>query len=94
MGLTYILLSIWMMGISVLTLFEGIYKSQGILYDAKDNDLLMSLPINKSTILFVRIVKLILFQILYNLIFMLPAIGVYIYFENPSISFYLITFVC
>jgi ABC-2 type transport system permease protein len=91
LNLTYIMLSIWMLGISSLTLFEGIYKSQGLLYDAKDNDLLMSLPITKKDILAVRIVKLILFQIVYNLLFLLPAFSVYIYFTHPNLSFYLIS---
>ena len=91
-NLTYIMLSMFIFIISIITLIEGIYKSQGILFEAKDNDLLFSLPISKKKILFVRIFKLMLFQYLYNLIFLLPAIIVYIYFEHPDINFYLISF--
>ena len=91
-NLTYIMLSMFIFIISIITLIEGIYKSQGILFDSKDNDLLFSLPISKKKILFVRIFKLMLFQYLYNLMFLLPAIGVYIYFEHPGINFYLISF--
>ena len=90
-NLTYIMLSMFIAMVSIITLFEGIYKSQGILFEAKDNDLLFSLPIPKTKILFVRIFKLILFQYLYNLMFLLPAFVVYIYFEHPSINFYLIS---
>lgn len=92
-NLTYIMLSMFIFIISIITLIEGIYKSQGILFETKDNDLLFSLPISKKKILFVRIFKLMLFQYLYNLMFLLPTIGVYIYFEHPGINFYLISFI-
>ena len=90
-NLTYIMLSMFIMVVTVLTFIEGIYKSQGILFEAKDNDLLFSLPIKKSQILFVRIFKLLLFQYIYNLMFLLPAYVVFIYFEHPGVSFYLLS---
>lgn len=90
-NLTYIMLTLFIILTTILTLVEGIYKSQGILFDAKDNDLLFSLPIEKSKILFVRIFKLLSFQFLYNALFMIPAYIVYIYYEHPGISFYLIS---
>ena len=92
-NLTYIMLTIFVILTSFLTLIEGIYKSQGILFDARDNNLLFSLPISKANILFVRIFKLTAFQILYNSLFMIPAIAVYAVFEMPSISFYVISFI-
>lgn len=91
MHLTYIMLTMFMLLVNIITFMEGIYKSQGILFDAKDNNLLFSLPIKKSQILFIRILKLIVFQILYNLMFLLPAFIVYSYYEHPSLSFYLIS---
>ena len=89
--LTFIMLSMFIAVVTILTFIEGIYKSQGILFEAKDNDMLFSLPIKKSTILFVRIFKLILFEYIYNLMFILPAFAIYIYFENPGVGFYLIS---
>ena len=80
MNLTYIMLSMFMAVVTMLTFIEGIYKSQGILFEAKDNDMLFSLPIRRSTILFVRVFKLILFEYIYNLMFILPAFVIYIYF--------------
>ena len=53
--------------------------------------MLFALPIEKSKILFVRIFKLLSFQFLYNALFMIPAYIVYIYYEHPGISFYLIS---
>lgn len=90
-NLTYIMLTLFIMLTAIITIIEGIYKTQGILFEAKDNDLLFSLPINKSKILFTRIFKLISFQFLYNALFMVPALFVYICYEKPGISFYIIS---
>ena len=56
--LTYIVLTIFIMVTSLLTIIEGVYKSQGILFEARDNELLFSLPITQSKIFFIRIVSL------------------------------------
>ncbi len=90
-NLTYIILTIFIMVTSLFTLVEGVYKSQGILFEAKDNDLLFSLPITKSKIFFTRIFKMISFQVLYNSLFMIPAIAVYAMYEKPSAYFYLLS---
>lgn len=92
-NLTYIILTIFMMVTSLLTIIEGVYKSQGILFEAKDNDLLFSLPISKSKIFFTRVFKLISFQFLYNSLFMLPAIVVYAMYEKTNISFYILSLI-
>ena len=92
-NLTYIMLNMFFFLVTILAFIEGIYKSQGILFEAKDNDLLLSLPIKRSTILFSRIFKLLLFEYLYNLLILIPAFIVYIYYEHPSINFYLISII-
>lgn len=93
MHLTYIMLTMFIVATVLLTIIEGIYKSQGMLFDVKDNDLLFSLPIKKSNILFSRMLKLIAFQYLYNSVFILPALATYIMFEKPGIMFYLVSIV-
>ena len=90
-NLTYIMISMFIIFVTIITFIEGIYKSQGILFNSKDEGLLFSLPIKKSQILFVRILKLNVFQYIYNLMFLLPAFIVYIYFEKPGIIFYLLS---
>ncbi len=90
-NLSYLLLVLALVIPVVLTLVEGIYKSQGILFDSKDNDLLFSLPIDKKTIILVRLIKMYIFQLLYSLLFILPAYFIYIYFERPNIYFYFIS---
>ena len=77
--------------ITIMTFVEGIFKSQSILFDCKDNELLFSLPIKKRTLLFIRIMKLLIFEYIFNLMFLLPTYIVYIYFEHPGISFYILS---
>ena len=91
--LTYISLSLIFIVTSFITLFEGILKSQSILFDCKDNDILFSLPIKKSTILFIRIIKLLLFEYIFNLMILLPTYVVYIILEMPGIEFYLLSII-
>ena len=92
-NLTYIMLTFAMIVPCLFTLIEGIYKTQGILFETKDNNLLFALPIKKSRIIFARLFKLYVFQYLYNLLFILPAYIIYIYFEHPALSFYIISFI-
>ena len=92
-GLTYIMLTIAMLVPTIFTVIEGIYKSQGLLFESRDNELLLSLPIKKSKIIFVKLFKFLAFQYLYNLLFLLPAFILYIYFDKPPISFYFISIV-
>lgn len=89
--LTFVVLSLVLTFISLMTFIEGVNKSQSILFDCKDNDLLFSLPIKKNTIIFIRIIKLLLFEYIFNLMFLLPTFITYIIFEHPSIDFYLLS---
>jgi ABC-2 type transport system permease protein len=90
LNLTYILISIWLILIFVFIVFETSYKAQSYLFEGKDNDLLLSLPVPKRYILLVRIIKLFVFEMLFACLFLLPAIAVYAYFEHPALGFYLI----
>ena len=90
---TYLILSLSIFGVSILALFEGIYKSQNILFDCKDNDLLFSLPISRESILFVRIVKLLVFEFIFNIMFLVPTFIVYSMFESVDINFYIMSII-
>ncbi len=87
----YVLLSVFAFGITLLTFIEGIYKTGSLLFGCKDDDLLLSLPIKRSTVLFIRILKFYIFELLYNSIFLLPIIIVYGFFHTGSIITYIIT---
>lgn len=78
--------------VSVMTLMEGIYKSGSLLFSCKDDNLLFSLPIKKTTVLFVRIFKFYVFEVVYNALFLLPAIIVYATHITVDWTYYLTSF--
>ena len=90
-NMTYVILEISIIFPSVLTLLEGVYKSQSIMFESKDTELLFSLPISKRMIVFTRVIKLYTFQLLYSLLFSIPGVAIYAYYEKPTPYFYAIT---
>lgn len=91
--LEFVLLTLFATSISLLTLIEGIYKSNSLLFNCKDDDLLFSLPIKKRSILFIRILKLYVFEFLYNSMFLLPAIIIYATKTSPNWTYYLVSII-
>ncbi len=89
MNLGYLILATATMGISLMTIIEGIYKSGPLLFNCKDDQLLLSLPIKRRTVLFVRILKLYIFELLYNSMFLLPVMVAYIRWGNVNPTYYL-----
>ena len=87
----YILLSLFTIVTFFLTLVEGIYKSSNLLFNCKDDNLLLSLPIKRRTVLFVRIFKFYVFELLYNSLFLLPAMIVYAINVRVGISYYIVS---
>lgn len=73
----YIILSLIAIITFFLTLVEGIYKSSSLLFNCTDDNLLLSLPIKRHTVLFIRIFKFYVFELLYNAMFLLPVIVSY-----------------
>ena len=91
--LEFIVLTLFALSISLITLIEGIYKSSSLLFNCKDDQLLFSLPIKKRTILLIRILKFYTFEFLYNSLFLLPSIIVYAYYIHPNWTYYLTSFI-
>ena len=77
MNQEFIALTIFTATFSLITLFEGFYKSGSLLFNCKDDQLLFSLPIDKKTILFIRMFKFYAFEFLFNGLFMAPSFIVY-----------------
>ena len=92
-NMEFVLLTLFIIVTTMLTLIEGIYKSGNLLFNCKDDNLLFSLPIKKSTVLFIRVFKFYLFELLYNSLFLLPAIVAYAKYINPGFTFYIVSFV-
>ena len=92
-NMEFVILTLFILVTSILTIVEGIYKSGNLLFNCKDDNLLLSLPIRKSTVLFIRVFKFYLFELIYNSMFLLPAIIVYAKYVKPDIIFYMVTFI-
>lgn len=84
------ILSLYTLVTVVVIVTEGVYKSGDLLFRPRDNDMLLAMPIEKSTIVFARIIKFYVFEMLYCLIFLLPAIIAYAMSTEVEISYYLV----
>ncbi|MBQ6539502.1 MAG: hypothetical protein IJL71_00560 [Oscillospiraceae bacterium] len=73
----------------------SIFATKSQLYEAGDNEFLLSMPIKPLTILSSRIVSLLLLNYLYSAIVMIPAFVVYLILEHlsiPGIIIFIIVF--
>ena len=90
----YLILPLATFLISLFTLIEGIYKCGPLIFNCKDDQLLLSLPIKKNTVLFIRLFKFYVFELMFNSLFLFPIILAYIIFVKvTSISFYITTII-
>ncbi len=92
-NMEFVLLALFVLFVSILTIIEGIYKSGNLLFNCKDDNLLLSLPIKKTTVLFIRVFKFYVFELLYNTLFILPAMIVYGVHIKPSSIYYIVSFI-
>ena len=94
MNLQHVILSLLVLGISIMTIIEGVYKTGSLMFNCKDDQLLLSLPIKRSTVLFIRIFKFYVFELLFNSLFMLPVMIAYIrWANNISWTYFLTSFI-
>ena len=91
--LEYIVLTLFSLAITILSFMEGIYKSGSLLFNCKDDNLLLSLPIKKRTVMLIRVLRFYIFELLYNSLFILPAMIVYAISIMPSLNYYLTSFI-
>lgn len=62
---------------SMLGIFGSVFMTYNTIYEAKDNDLLLSMPIPSGLILFVRMAGLYVTALLYEAMVLLPSLIVY-----------------
>ena len=67
---------------SIYIFFANIIKIKSVLFDFKDYDLLMSLPISRNMVLASKIVSLYIVNLLYTIIIMIPGYIAYIGFVD------------
>ncbi len=89
----HVVLTLFVVVTFLLTLIEGVYKSGNLLFNCKDDNLLLSLPIKRMTVLFIRVFKFYVFELMYNSLFLLPAMVVYATRTSVNSSFYLVSFI-
>lgn len=92
-NMEFVLLTLFILFTSIMTLVEGIYKSGNLLFNCKDDNLLFSLPIKKGMVLFLRVFKFYVFELLYNSLFLLPAMIVYAVYVKPSVTYYIVSII-
>ena len=94
MHLQYVVLSLFVFLTSIMTIVEGVYKSGSLLFNCKDDQLLLSLPIKRSTVVFVRVFKFYVFELIFNSLFIIPLIAAYLrWAETIDWTFFLTSFV-
>lgn len=79
--LYFALAGVMALGFAIL---GSVFSTQNQLYDAKDNELLLSMPIPPRAILLTRMVPLMGLNLLYSGIVMIPAIAMYTILVGPS----------
>ena len=67
---------------TVYIFFTNLFRIKNTLFDFKDYDLLMSLPIKRSSIITSKIVALYIINLIYTLIIMIPGYITYIRYVN------------
>ena len=86
-----IVLSIFVFLVSILVIGEGIYKTGPLLFNCKDDQLLLSLPIKRSTVFFVRVFKFYVFELIFNALFIIPLVIAYTRWADTISYTYYIT---
>ena len=87
--LEFVLLTLFILFTTIFTLVEGIYKASNLLFNSNDDNLLLSLPIKRSTVLFIRVFKFYVFELLFNSLFLIPAMVVYVRYVSVGVTFYI-----
>ena len=64
----------------------SVFMTQNIVYNASDNDLLLSMPIQPRDILLSRVFTILIFDYVYEIIIALPALIIYILFAGMNIA--------
>lgn len=88
-----LILPLYTLVTTVIIVMEGSYKAGDLLFKPRDNDMLLAMPIRRTTIVLARMIKFYLFEMVYCLIFLLPAIIAYPVYVNVGVSYYFVAMV-
>lgn len=90
-GFLELLLTIGGLVSTLVVLFTSVYKAQGVLFNSRDYEMLMSLPIKNSTILTSKLINLLIVNWLFTMFSLIPPAVIYfIKVDNLSILYFVI----
>ena len=78
MGLDWLYMTMTVLMTSMIMMIGTVFLAKSILFEAKDNAILLTMPIPPTVILTVRMTALYLMNLLWGLTVMIPALGCYI----------------
>lgn len=81
---------------SVFVFIGGVFAAQSYLFDATDNDLLLSMPIKPSAVLLSRMLALFLLGFVYSCLILIPvgiAYGLFFHFNILTFIYYILSLI-
>ena len=93
LDIPYIFLVLFMIFSTLFILLRNTFNVNGTLFNFKDYDLLMSLPLKKEEIIISKVLVLYAFDLLYTILFMIPAYISFVLKVNVSFLFHLLFFI-
>ena len=88
LGLSWMALAVGAFSSAALCFILTVFSMQSQIFQAKDGDLLLSLPVTPLQIAASRLLSLLVLEYAYNALVMIPTVGVYCYLVRPGLSFY------
>ena len=91
-GMEYSVLTMFGLFSAIFILAEGLYKSSGLLFNCKDDDLVLSLPVKKSSVFLLRMTKFYLFELIFSVLVIVPTMVAYALRTGGNVepTFYLV----
>lgn len=93
-GLEWLYFALAGIMVFLLTFVGSVFMTQNLIFKAKDNELLLSMPVPTHYILFSRLTALIVLDFAYAVLIGAPLIGVYFYHHGFSASMLAVYSVC
>lgn len=90
-GMEFVTLTLFSVITTLFIVMEGVYKTSGLLFNCRDDDIVLSLPIKKSTVLLIRMMKFYLFEVMVNALFLAPVMLVYGVNMDMGILYYVVS---
>ena len=95
-GMSWLYFAIMGATAALFGVFGSVFNTYSSLYDAKDNDLLLSMPIPVRDIMAARLIGVYLMGLMYSGVVVIPAVGVYfvnlLRIGNHCRKYYIFTF--